>query len=94
MTGEIVVGNEGEGKPRQPWKHGDTAESRVGGAPPTCQHLQLNNREAGSSNTWQGAGGERVGGGGVRGGRGGEGATCLIHHTTEKDPRQGSPLSA
>jgi len=41
---------------RQPWKQGNTAESCVGGGSitiaslPTCQHRQLNNREAGPSN--------------------------------------------
>ena len=41
-------------KAGQPWKQGDTAESRVGGGAitqplslPTRQHWQLNNREAG-----------------------------------------------
>ena len=44
------------GKARQPWKLGNTAESRVGGgvittaSPPTRQHWQLNNREPGPSN--------------------------------------------
>ena len=45
-------------KARQPRKPGDTAESHVGGGAitiaslPTRQHQQLNNREAGPSNTW------------------------------------------
>ena len=47
-----------ERKARQPWKQGSAAESCVeGGAVtiaslPTCQHWQLNNREAGLSNAW------------------------------------------
>ena len=68
-------------KARQPWKQGNTAESWVGGGtipiaslPPTRQHLQLNNREFGSSNSWWGLGG----------------ALCLMHQTTEKNPRQGT----
>ena len=38
-------------KAGQPWKQGDTAESRVEGgtitiaSPPICQHWQMNNRE-------------------------------------------------
>ena len=45
-------------KARQPWKQGDTAESRVGGGDitiaslPTRQQPQLNSREAGPPNTW------------------------------------------
>ena len=43
-------------KAGEPWKQGDTAESHVGvgaittASLPTCQHWQLNNREAGPSN--------------------------------------------
>jgi len=43
-------------KARQPWKQGDTTESRIVGRAitiaslPTGQHPQLNNREAGPPN--------------------------------------------
>ena len=53
MREEILVGNAGGGKARQPRKQGDTAESCVAGGAitiaslPTHQHQQLNNREAG-----------------------------------------------
>ena len=52
---EIMVGNCLWRKARQPWKQGDTAESHVRGGAitiaslSTCQHRQLNNREAGPS---------------------------------------------
>ena len=48
---EIVVGKHLWRKAGQPWKQGDTAESRIGGGAvtiaslPTHQHQQLNNRE-------------------------------------------------
>ena len=54
---EIMVGNTSGGKPSSHGK-GVTAESSVGGGAitiaslPTCQNWQLNNREAGPSNTW------------------------------------------
>ena len=53
---ETKVGNGYGGKPRQPRKQGDTAESHVAGGAitkaslPTRQHQQLNSREAGPSN--------------------------------------------
>ena len=55
---EMMVGNARRGrKARQPWKQGNTAESCIGGGAITIaslstrQHWQLNNREAGPSNT-------------------------------------------
>ena len=55
VRGEIVMGTMEESW--QPWKQGDTAESRVGSGAitlaslsPQGQHPQLNNREASPSN--------------------------------------------
>ena len=87
-------------KARQPWNQGDTCwvthgsgSITIAGAgggdslsPPTCQHWQLNNREAGPSKAWRSDLQSRTPGGGL--------PMCLMHQTTERDPRQGSPLSA
>ena len=79
-------------KAGQPWKQGDPAESCTGGGAitiasiPPHQHWQLNNRETGPSNAWYTDLYCRTPGGGP--------SMCLMHWTTEKDPRQGSPLSA
>ena len=78
-------------KARQPWKQDDTAESHVGGgaitiAPlPTGQQPQLNNREAGPPNAWCTELEEDPSQGAP--------SMCLTRWTTEKNPRQGSPLS-
>ena len=52
---------------------------------PTCQLWQLNNREAGQMPD---TGNYR------EGPHPGRPFKCLLHRSTEKDPRQGSPLSA
>jgi len=91
-------------KARQPWKQGDTVESQVEGGDitiashPTHQHRQLNNREAGPSNTWhtelQSRAPPRVLLNYRVGPQPGGPSMCLACQTTEKDPRQRSPLSA
>ena len=80
-------------KARQPWKQGDTAESCIGGGAITMTLLP----HMSTSGSWTI---ERLGhqAHDVRNNRVGLHAgcpfTCLMCWTTEKDPRQGSPLSA
>ena len=84
-------------KARQPQKQGNTAESPVGGGVITIAFLspqasigQLNSREAGPSNAWRANLQSRTPAGGGRGGA----SMWPTRQTTEKEPRQGSPLSA
>ena len=97
-------------KAGQPWKQGDTAESRVGGGAITIVSLSPQASicswtiEAGPSNAWhtelQCRTPHRVP---LQvpdmliyrvGPQAGGPSMCLMPQTTEKDPRQGSPLSA
>ena len=55
-------------------------------SPPTCQHWQRNNREAGPAKAWRTGLQSWTPAGGP--------SMCLMHWKTEKDPRQESPLSA
>ena len=80
-------------KARQPWKQGDTVESHVGGGAITITFLSpptsissWNNREADPSHTWGTELQSRP--------QPGDPSMCLMCQTTERDPRQGIPLSA
>ena len=80
-------------KAGQPWKQGNAAESHVGGGAITIAFLTpptsirgWNSRESDPSHTWGTELQSRP--------QPGDPSMCLMRQTTEKDPRQGIPLSA
>ena len=86
-------------KARQPWKQGSNAKSHVAGGAitiaflPTCQHQQLNDTDAGPSNTWRTELQSRTPPR-CRTRVGPQPGAPSMCRTTQKDPRQGNPLNA